>query len=134
MIQWLRRISFVSLILLSSCSRIPQRIDDLPLPDPVSLVAKVQKNSASLQDLSASGFVVFHSRLESRTVLGIKIKYLHPDYLSLTIKGILGLNLGTLTLRQDRLAVKSKISISQRHLGLTLTAESSGRCFRPLSK
>jgi hypothetical protein len=106
MTRWLQRILLISLVFLASCTRIPHRIDDLPPPDPISLVAKVQKNSASVQDLSASGFIVFHSQIERRTVLGIKIKYLSPDYLLLTIKGILGLNLGSLTLVKDRYYLK----------------------------
>ncbi|RJP80933.1 MAG: hypothetical protein C4524_02795 [Candidatus Zixiibacteriota bacterium] len=87
---------------LAGCARVRPNLEDLPLPTSDEILLKVENNYQELKDFAASGVAVFSGDTLPRTAAGLRVQYLRPDYLQLSLRGPVGYHLGTLILAGDR--------------------------------
>ncbi|MFH1861747.1 MAG: hypothetical protein ABH878_02940 [bacterium] len=113
-------------LILAGCAHRQPRIEDLPLPAAGQLLRKLEQNHSALIDLKAEGLLKLRGRGQSNS-FGIRIQYLRPDYLSLTLIGQLGIDLGTLLLSQG------KYQFSYPLAGIASTGEIADLSFANLS-
>jgi hypothetical protein len=102
------RISFVLIslaVFITGCTRQP-RIEDLPQSDPQELIARAVRNDQALLDFSGAGLVEVSDANLHRTVAGLQVKLLKPDFLEVKLRGPFGIGLGSLTLAGDRYCLK----------------------------
>ncbi len=84
--------------LMNSCARRKIVPFDRPIPDPTTLLRSTAENSAKLQDFTGAGLLEIETEQGERIALGINLQYLQPDYFALTLRGFLGIKLGSLIL------------------------------------
>lgn len=93
---------FAVFLLQLGCSRTRTRFEDLLLPQAPELFARINANQAALKDFTGAGILQVSGGQTGKIALGIKLKYLSPRRLWLSLNGPMGIGLGTLLLAGDR--------------------------------
>ena len=92
---------FAISLLFLGCSRPRPRIESLPLPDIRNLKERIEKNRARLRDFKGLGLIQVYGP-ETRAAMGVNVRYLATDYLQITLRGAMGIEVGTLALAEGR--------------------------------
>lgn len=93
-------------LFLISCSKPGARIENLPLPHPAKLAERLEKNRAGLRDFSGKGILRLRSP-EGKSAFGVRLLYLRPNRLSITLFGAMGIEAGRITLSGDHYQITS---------------------------
>jgi len=92
---------FFILIFLIGCQAPHPDLRILPLPETAELVNRIDQNYDKLISFEGHGLVRLTSP-ELKAVHGIAIYFKKPDLLRLEVKGVLGLQVGTLIVKDNR--------------------------------
>lgn len=91
----------IFIFFLAGCARIKPSIEELPKPKLEKVFKDIAQNTAILNDFSGSGTIVFQCP-DIQSAAGIKIHYLSPDFLRLTLSGLFGLHIGEFILAEGQ--------------------------------
>lgn len=101
--------SFALATILMGCSGQRPDIESLPLPDVITLQKKLSTNRVALKDFKGLGIVEVYGP-ETKLAMGVRIFFLVPDYLKVSWRGVMGIDIGTLVLADDRYYLENSAS------------------------
>ncbi|MCX6640095.1 MAG: hypothetical protein NTW14_06390 [bacterium] len=97
-----------SLLFLAQCAKRGMRLEDLPTPEPQSLISAVNANRTKLQDLQGALTIVLRTP-DGASAIGVNLSYLQPDLYKLQFKGAFGIPLGELLMARGIYKITSPL-------------------------
>jgi len=112
-------VALLTMQLFSGCARRQPAIETLPLPDLRELISRMDRNRENLRDFTGAGSLEMLGSEVRKTIVGVRVAYLTPNFLSVKLKGTLGVNLGSLILAGDRYSLRSNADHQQTRGDIT---------------
>jgi hypothetical protein len=106
------------LFIIFGCTKPPPRIETQPLPEIGDLLKKVAENRQGLRDFEGFGRIILKTP-SVQQAFGIHAYYQAPDAYKIAFQGVLGLELGSLTIVGDEYSIQTLGSAVSMHGRLT---------------
>jgi hypothetical protein len=99
----------VLFFLIAGCARPPLRIETQPLPDIGTLLNQIEENQQALRDFEGFGRLIIQTP-SLRQAYGVHVFYRAPAAYRISFQGVLGLELGSITIVNNEFSIQSLAS------------------------